>query len=84
MAQKMLDICLENGMILCSERNWHLQQLLQGKLNGITFFLRGYSNTALQQREKHDNKQSLDEDFVISGIIKVRDLDYSGYHKNRI
>ena len=48
----------------------------------------------------HNNKQLLDEAFVISGIIKVevilsadqkakadntyRDLDYSGYHKNRI
>ena len=38
-----------------------------------------------------DYKQLLDEVFVISGIIKVevsvntnRDLDYSGYHKNRI
>ena len=39
-----------------------------------------------------DNKQLLDEVFVISRIIKVevrvisrsRDLDYSGYHKNRI
>ena len=39
------------------------------------------------------NRQLLDEVFVISGIIKVqvsvitntnRDLDYSGYHKNRI
>ena len=38
------------------------------------------------------NKQLLDELFVISRIIKVevsvkntnRDLDYSGYHKNRI
>ena len=39
-------------------------------------------------------KQLLDEVFVISGIIKVevsvitdntnQDLDYSGYHKNRI
>ena len=36
-------------------------------------------------------KQLLDKDFVISGIIKVevcdnanRDLDYFGYHKNRI
>ena len=36
-------------------------------------------------------KQLLDEVFVISRIIKVevrvipyRDLDYSGYHKNRI
>ena len=44
----------------------------------------------------HDNKQLLDEVFVISGLIKVGvsvisrsrntylDLDYSGYHKNRI
>ena len=47
-----------------------------------------------------NNKQLLDEVFVISGIIKVevsvisraegqadntyRDLDYLGYHKNRI
>ena len=43
------------------------------------------------------NKQLLDEVYVISGIIKCyqpkpkaeadntnRDLDYSGYHKNRI
>ena len=38
------------------------------------------------------NKQLLDEVFVISRIIEVevgvnnpyRDLDYSGYHKNRI
>ena len=48
----------------------------------------------------HNNKQLLDEAFVISGIIKVevslwadrkakadntyQDLDYSGYHKNWI
>ena len=45
----------------------------------------------------HVNKQLLDEVFAISGIIKVSvpqppasadnsylDLDYSGYHKNRI
>ena len=38
----------------------------------------------------NNNKQSLDEIFVISKIIKVevsvntyRDLDYLGYHKNR-
>ena len=42
-----------------------------------------------------NTKQLLDEVFVIPGIIKVevssasadntnRDLDYSGYHKNRI
>ena len=39
-----------------------------------------------------DDKQLLDEVFVISRIIKVdvkvisrsRDLDYSKYHKNRI
>ena len=43
---------------------------------------------------KRNYKQLLDEVFVISGIIKVevsvitdntnQDLDYSGYHKNRI
>ena len=35
----------------------------------------------------HDSDND-DEVFVVSGIIKVevsvRDLDYSGYHKNRI
>jgi len=36
-----------------------------------------------------NNKHLLDEVFVIYGIIKVkvsvmRDLDYLGYHKNRI
>ena len=43
------------------------------------------------ERTSFNYKQLLDEVFVISGIIKVevsvntnRDLDYSGYHKNRI
>ena len=31
--RKMLDIYLENDKILCSGRNFHLQWLLQGKLN---------------------------------------------------
>ena len=59
-------------------------------------------NQIITVKSVHDNKQLLDEVFVISGIIKVevsvnyqlkpkaeadntnRDLDYSGYHKNRI
>ena len=45
----------------------------------------------MMMKNFNDYKQLLDEVFVTSGIIKVevsdntnRDLDYSGYHKNRI
>ena len=38
--------------------------------------------------DDNNNKKLLDEVFVVFGIIKVevsvRDLDYFGYHKNRI
>ena len=58
----------------------------------VTLFFSLFSRQSREQSNCNGTicKQLFDEVFVISRIIKVeadnayRDLDYSGYHKNRI